>query len=257
MKNRTFKISAILIITILISGLLGGIVALGISQDNSITAPLGEKRVVVSEDSAITEAVKKTSDSVVSIVSGSSVNSMDPVEQGKVIGSGFFVSSNGLVVTNAHVVDNPSQTYVVVTQDKKMYKVEKINRDSGNDIALLKISGSNFKAVELGDSDSLQPGQRVIAIGTALGKLNNTVTTGVISAIGRGITASNSTGLQQETIDNVIQVDAALNPGNSGGPLIDLSGKVVGINFAITENAENIGFAIPSNVIKKVISGQI
>lgn len=173
------------------------------------------------------------------------------------IGSGFVVSKDGLVVTNKHVVSSAGN-YSVITGSEKKYKVEKIYRDPLNDIAILKIDPNQNKTealipVELGDSSKLEAGQFVIAMGTALGEFRNTVTTGVISGLGRGITAGNEFQGFVERLDNVIQTDAAINYGNSGGPLLNSSGQVIGINTAIASGGQNIGFALPINILKESI----
>ncbi len=172
-------------------------------------------------------------------------------------GSGFIVSEDGLVVTNRHVVADPEASYTVILNDQTEYSAEVLSRDSVNDVAVLRIKdgeGNEAKGLTpapLGDSDKIQVGQRVIAIGNALAEYENTVTVGVISAKGRSISAGsiNST----ESLINLIQTDAAINPGNSGGPLVNLSGEVIGINTAIAANAQGIGFAIPINDVKNVI----
>jgi serine protease Do len=174
--------------------------------------------------------------------------------QSQNIGSGFIVSSDGLVVTSKHVVSD-SATYSVVTSANKSYAVQKIYKDPLNDIAILKINpadnlGQSLKPVTFGDSSKLQVGQFVVAIGTALGEFTNTVTTGVISGLGRAITAGGQFQGYVENLNNVIQTDAAINPGNSGGPLVDSKGNVIGINTAIAQNGQNIGFALPINVVK-------
>lgn len=171
------------------------------------------------------------------------------------IGSGFLVSSDGLIVTNKHVVSNAQAKYTVIINNDKKYDVKKIYRDPLNDVAILKIDpsqnfGQDLKPVTLGDSTNLQVGQFVIAIGTALGEFRNTVTTGVISGLGRGITAGSVFQQYAERLDNVIQTDAAINPGNSGGPLLNSSGQVIGINTAVASEGQNIGFALPINVVK-------
>jgi S1-C subfamily serine protease len=125
--------------------------------------------------------------------------------------------------------------------------------DPSNDIAVIKIDTNNLSPVEMGDSTNLQVGQYVVAIGTALGEFRNTVTQGVISGLGRGITAGNPYQGYVEQLDNVIQTDAAINPGNSGGPLLNSGGQVIGINVAVAEGAQNIGFAIPVNTVKKAL----
>jgi len=172
------------------------------------------------------------------------------------IGSGFVISAEGLIVTNKHVVSDTEATYKVITKDDKNYDVQKIYRDPVNDIAILKINpstGSGLKPVEMGDSSKLKVGQFVIAIGTALGEFRHTVTTGVVSGLGRGITAGSSLEGAVEKLDNVIQTDAAINPGNSGGPLLNSAGQVIGVNTAVSAQGQNIGFAIPINVVSETI----
>jgi S1-C subfamily serine protease len=175
------------------------------------------------------------------------------------IGSGFAVSKDGLIITNKHVVADSSLTYKVSTSDGKSYDVKTISRDPNNDIAVVKIdfpegSGQSFNPVELGDSSNLQVGQFVIAIGTALGEFRNTVTTGVISGLGRGIDAGTNFQGYVERLDNVIQTDAAINPGNSGGPLLNSLGQVIGINVAVAQGANNIAFSIPINTVKDALN---
>jgi S1-C subfamily serine protease len=231
------------------------------------SAPTGTTQVrVLDEQSGVVDVVDRVSPSVVTVtieIPQRRVLNFDPflgfqqsIVGGKPqdIGSGFIISSDGLVVTNKHVVSDLQATYKVVTKDNKEYKVEKISRDPSNDIAILKISGaSNLPAVELGTSSNLKVGQFVIAIGTALGEFRNTVTTGVVSGLGRGIDAGDQFAGYVERLDNVIQTDAAINPGNSGGPLLNSAGQVIGINVAIAAGAQNIGFAIPIDVVKSAI----
>jgi len=173
------------------------------------------------------------------------------------IGSGFIISADGLVVTNKHVVADTQAKYRVITKDDKEYEVKKIYRDPVNDLAILKIDPdvtSGLKPVELGDSDKLKVGQFVIAIGTALGQFRHTVTTGVISGLGRGITAGSPFEGYVERLDNVIQTDAAINPGNSGGPLLNSAGQVIGVNVAVAAEGQNIGFALPINLVKESLA---
>jgi serine protease Do len=165
----------------------------------------------------------------------------------KDIGTGFVVSDNeGLIVTNRHVVEDVQAEYQVFDTDGKAYPVTKIYRDPTNDLAIIQ-ADIKLPALPLGDSAASQVGQSVIAIGTALGEFRQTVTTGVVSGLGRGIEAN--TGFSMERIDNLIQTDAAINPGNSGGPLLNMRGEVIGVNVAVAQ-AENIGFAIPVNTVK-------
>jgi len=169
------------------------------------------------------------------------------------IGSGFIVSSDGLIITNKHVVGDTEASYTVFTNDKKEYKVASIFRDPLNDLAILKINAKNLNPLELGDSSKLKLGQIAITIGTPLGEFANTVTSGIISGLGRGITAGSPYEAHVEKLDNVIQTDAAISPGNSGGPLLNSSGQVIGINTAIAQQGQNLGFAIPSNVVSELI----
>jgi S1-C subfamily serine protease len=170
------------------------------------------------------------------------------------IGSGFIISADGLVITNKHVVQDTSSTYKVLTNDDKKYDVEKIYRDPLNDLAILKINASGLKPLKLGDSSKLKLGQMAVAIGTPLGEFKNTVTSGIISGLGRGITAGSPFEGSVEKLDNVIQTDAAISPGNSGGPLLNSAGEVIGINTAVASEGQNIGFAIPVNIVKDLIN---
>ncbi len=178
-------------------------------------------------------------------------------------GTGFIVSEDGMILTNKHVVLDTEAEYTVLTNDGKSYPAKVLARDPVQDLAVIKISQektvnnqgnftlTNFPVVKLGDSDSLQIGQTVIAIGNSLGEFRNTVSVGVVSGLGRSITASG--GGLSETIEDVIQTDAAINQGNSGGPLLNLKGEVIGIDTAMVQGAQSIGFAIPINYAKKDI----
>ncbi len=167
-------------------------------------------------------------------------------------GTGFVISSKkGLILTNKHVVSDEEAEYTVVTNDGEKYKAEVLARDPFNDIAILKIATDKLPEIQLGDSDQLKVGETVIAIGNALGEYRNTVTKGVISGISRRVIASGAGG--SEVLEGVIQTDAAINFGNSGGPLINIQGEVIGINTAISRQGQLIGFAIPSNQAKQVV----
>jgi len=234
---------------------------------SSIITPK-ESLKVVSEESVTIDVVKKVGPSVVTVVEQSNrslslspfsifdLPSQRPAQPESVnIGSGFIVSGDGFIITSKHVVQDTGVKYQIITNDDKKYTVQKVFRDPLNDIAILKVDpqdvpGESLNAVTLGDSAKLQVGQFVVAIGTALGEFKNTVTTGVISGLGRGITAGDQFQGVVERLDNVIQTDAAINPGNSGGPLVSSSGQVIGINTAVSQNGQNIGFALPINVVK-------
>ena len=209
---------------------------------------------VTEEENVIINVVKDSSPSVVSIaVSQVKLKSGEGlVDEVSNIGTGFIVDPNGIVITNQHVVSDVSGTYKVITSDGKEYELVEILRDDSNDIALLKIDATSLKSLELGDSDTLVAGQTVIAIGTPLGEYAGSVTTGVISGLNRSVTTSSGWfGSTTKMYENVIQTDAAVNSGNSGGPLISTEGKVIGINFATTANADNISFALPINTVKQ------
>jgi len=167
-------------------------------------------------------------------------------------GSGFIVSSEGVVVTNRHVVDQDEVDYTVFTNDGTKYDAKVLAKDTVNDLAVLKIPGEGLPFLEFGEVDSLKVGQTVIAIGNALGEFRNTVSVGVVSGLSRSITAGNELG-QAEQLDEVIQTDAAINPGNSGGPLLNTAGQVIGVNVAMAVGSENIGFALPANVAREVV----
>ncbi|MBI5401291.1 trypsin-like peptidase domain-containing protein [Candidatus Wolfebacteria bacterium] len=167
-------------------------------------------------------------------------------------GTGFIISSDGMIVTNKHVVEDEKAEYTVLTNDGKKYPAQVLARDPLNDLAVLKINEKNLPVLKLGDSDKIKIGRTVIAIGNALGEFRNTVSAGIISGLKRSVAASGmASGAEQ--LQEVIQTDAAINPGNSGGPLLNLAGEVVGVNTAMAQGAENIGFAIPVNQIKKSI----
>lgn len=223
-------------------------------------------RKILNEESVVISVAEKASPSVVTVsveAPKRRIFSINPfggfsqsVEGGEPqdIGTGFIVSKDGLILTNKHVVSVSGAKYKVITKDNKEYNVTQINRDPSNDIAVLKIDANDLVPLELGDSDDLKVGQFVIAIGTALGEFRHTVTTGVISGLGRGITAGSVYEGYVEELSNVIQTDAAINYGNSGGPLLNSVGEVIGVNVAIASNAQNIGFAIPINTVKQSLS---
>jgi serine protease Do len=223
-----------------------------------------QKKEVVKEESVIIDIVDNASPSVVTVGVKKTQQVFDPfsffggqqfreesIERD--IGSGFVISSDGMVVTNKHVVADPEAEYNVITKDDQEYQVQKIYRDPGLDLAILKIDASGLNPLKLGNSDNIQVGQLAVAIGTALGEFRNTVTTGVISGVGRGVSAGSPFGGFSENLENVIQTDAAINPGNSGGPLLNSAGEVIGVNWAVSQGAENIGFAIPINIVKSAL----
>jgi S1-C subfamily serine protease len=201
----------------------------------------------------IPEVVKQVSPAVVSIaVSSASLEEESGVTQeSDKIGTGFVIDSeSGIIVTNQHVVSDTNAQYQVVTQDNKVLSVSKIIRDATNDIAFVIVGEKSLRSLQLGDSEEINVGETVIAIGTPLGQYPGSVTVGVVSGLGRTVkTGGGFWGVVKE-YENVIQTDAAINPGNSGGPLLNGSGKVIGVNFATTGGADNISFALPVNVVK-------
>ena len=166
-------------------------------------------------------------------------------------GSGFIVDPSGLVLTNKHVVADPKAEYLVTLPNEDTYPAKVLARDPMNDVAVLKIEAENLPYLGLGDSDTINLGQSVLAIGTALGEFQNTVSCGIISGLSRFINAITDQEGHSQRLRGLIQTDAAINPGNSGGPLVDLHGDVIGINAAIVFGAQNIGFAIPINKAKR------
>lgn len=233
------------------------------------TVEVGNIRVL-DEESVIINAIDKALPSVVTISIKRTtrtpgrieINPFDPfsfrqtpgedrtIERN--IGSGFAIR-NDLIITNKHVVGDPDATYTIITNDEKEIAVTKISKDPLNDLAILQVDTDDLQPIVLGDSENLKLGQIVIAIGTPLGEFTNTVTSGIISGLGRGITAGSPYEGFVERLDNVIQTDAAINPGNSGGPLLNSLGEVIGVNTAVSAESENIGFAIPVNIVKDLV----
>lgn len=240
-----------------------------------------QEAAFVSEEEMIIAAVKKVSPSVVSIIITKDLPIMEtyyynPFEEFKEFfgdnfgieipqqrqngterteiggGTGFIVSEDGLILTNKHVVLDEEADYTVLTNEGESFDAQVLARDPFQDIAILKIeTDRKLPVVELADSDKLQIGQSVIAIGNVLGEFRNSVSVGIVSGLGRTITASS--GDFSEVLDNIIQTDAAINKGNSGGPLLNLRGEVIGINTAVDLTAENVGFAIPIGKAKRDI----
>lgn len=281
MKHRATLLLATFAVAIA-GGVIGGgaIAYIMDAQDasdteNTIIAGANADTISVQEESATSGVVEKTKTSVVSIVITKELEqnpfpANDPffdqffmpqqtvpneneqqgnresqkIEVGE--GSGFIITADGLIVTNRHVVSDEDAEYTVVFDDGTKYDAQVLARDTFNDLAILKIDAQNLTPLALGDSDSLSQGQTVIAIGNTLGQYRNTVTKGIVSGLARDLGGDYS---------GLIQTDAAINQGNSGGPLLNLEGQVVGINTAVDRSAggENIGFAIPINEAKASI----
>lgn len=207
-------------------------------------------------EGSIADVVSKISTSVVSIVTSVQATSyFGQSYTSQAAGTGIIVSSDGYILTNKHVIEG-AKTISVVLDDGTIYKdVSVAAVDSLNDVAFLKIKDvSDLTAAKLGDSKTISVGQQVVAIGNALGEYQNSVTSGVISGTGRSLTATDSTGSVSEKLTDMIQTDAAINSGNSGGPLINAAGEVIGVNTATSSTAENMGFAIPIAAVKGMLS---
>lgn len=219
----------------------------------------------------IKAAIKKTVPAVVSIVANKAlvkklggwtfsegektpIEFSAPLKKEKIKvsgGTGFITSSNGIILTNRHVIADPKSEYSVVLNDGRKFPVRILGQDLINDIAILKIEATDLPIIEFADSSNLELGQTAIAIGNALGQFQNTISVGVVSGLSRFITASSTVSGESSKLRGLIQTDAAINPGNSGGPLINIEGKVIGVNAACVFGAENIGFALPVNNAKK------
>jgi len=190
---------------------------------------------------------------ILDLMTGQQTQQTSKVEKGS--GTGFLISADGLILTNKHIANAGKEgtaEYRIILNSGKQYYAQLIGKDPLNDFAILKIFDKNLPYVNLGDSDKLQLGSTVMAIGNTLGRYQNSVTKGIVSGIGRSLIASDQAG-NAEALDNVLQTDAGINQGNSGGPLIDLLGNVVGINVAIDQGGSSIGFAIPINDARPVI----
>lgn len=207
-------------------------------------------------EGSVADIVDKVSESVVSIVTSVKTTSFfGGSYDSEAAGTGIIVSSNGYILTNKHVIDGATKISVVLDDGTTFEDVKIAEVDPLNDVAFLKISDvSDLKAATLGDSKTINVGQQVIAIGNALGQYQNTVTSGIISGIGRSLTATDSTGSMSEELSDMIQTDAAINSGNSGGPLVNAAGEVIGINTATSSTAENMGFAIPISSVKGMLA---
>jgi len=280
MKNNNRPMIVFLAILSFLAGILGSFVGVSaVSSSTTIQKALGittnesglptsskVENITVREDSGVISAVKKVTPAVVSIIFTKDVQVINPfaspfgdqtnsVQQQQGGGSGFIITSDGLIATNKHVADVDGAKYTVISADGKKYDAQVISKDPIYDFAILKIDAKGLPTVEFGDSDDLEIGQRVIAIGNALGEFQNSVTVGVLSGKERSIQASDSSGGNVQSIDNLLQTDAAINEGNSGGTLVNLKGQVVGINTATAAKgqAEGLGFAIPINSLKTAI----
>ena len=209
-------------------------------------------------EGSIADVASRVAPSVVSIITEVKTKSYsflygESESTGAAAGTGVIVSPNGYVLTNKHVIEGATKIYIVMDDGEVCKDVEFVGADPFDDVAFLKIKdASNLPAVTLGDSKTITVGQQVIAIGNALGQYQNTVTSGIISGTGRSLTATDSSYQNAETLTDMIQTDAAINSGNSGGPLVNAAGEVIGINTAVS-SGNNIGFAIPISSVKGML----
>jgi S1-C subfamily serine protease len=231
----------------------GGLTAVGVS--NLLNAPAAVppqttsqgstvSDVTIDESSAVIGAVAKVGPAVVTIQTSRA--------SGSASGSGFIYDPNGFILTNRHVVEDAT-TLTVVLEDGRQFPGTVYGIDPLTDLAIVTIEATDLPAAPIGQSAALEPGQLAIAIGNPLGDYENTVTTGVVSGIGRQIIASNPTQTSSDVLRNLIQTDAAINPGNSGGPLVNSAGQVIGVNTAVSEDAQGLGFSIPIDVARPIM----
>lgn len=232
----------------------------GLVTLDSSTISNNREKIVLQEGEVVADVAKKVSPSVVSIVvDGEQQIGFFGSVPSEGAGTGIVISKDGYILTNSHVISEGATKIQVIMSDETTYTdVRLVGRDPLNDIAFLKIANvQDLTPAQLGDSSAVSVGQKVVAIGNALGQYQTSVTSGIISAVGRPLTAASGTGDGQESLENLFQTDAAINPGNSGGPLVNLKGEVIGINTAVAASAEGIGFAIPINdaqgLIKHVV----
>lgn len=263
-KNNKIALALFLLLISISAGFFGGY--FGSQAKNSRSNSLEtQKEIINDEGNLITQIARDVGPSVVSVnvTSQGTVSTFfgpqTTVQESA--GTGFIVSEDGVVVTNRHVVPKGVKNISITLSDgTELSDVEVIGRTNDNDtldIAFLKIKdkkGKELKPVKLGDSNKVEVGDRVVAIGNALGQFQNTVTSGIISGYGRSIEAGDESGSSGETLQNLFQTDAAINQGNSGGPLVNMQGEVIAVNTAVAGGrAENIGFAIPISDIQGLI----
>ena len=267
LRNKKVALPALLVIVSLGAGFFGG--WLGSKNRVNLTDKntKASQQIILNESQLISEIAKNVGPSVVSVNVTSKSSQMDffgnsrPTQE-ESAGTGFILNAEGVIITNRHVVPKgASDVSVTLSDGTELDNVSVIGRTNDGDpldVSFLKINdkkGKTLQPVKLGDSSKMQVGDKVIAIGNALGQFQNTVTAGIISGHGRSIQASDGRNLaNSETLEDLFQTDAAINQGNSGGPLVNVNGEVIGINTAIAGNAQNIGFAIPLNDVKGLIT---
>ncbi len=248
MRTRNFLAGGAAVVAFASGGLLTHELLDGSSSATTTASPAAQTRAVADDSSTAARVYDGAKDAVTYIVADTA--------EGQATGSGFVVSSDGLIVTNDHVVDGATQVQVKIGTSGKAQDAQVVGVDASHDLALLKVDASNLKALDLGDSSSVGVGDATYAIGNPYG-LDHTLTTGIVSALNRDLQSPNGS-----TIRGAIQTDAALNPGNSGGPLLDASGQVIGVNAQIATGGNSsggqggnvgIGFAIPASTVKSFL----
>lgn len=268
--NVKYLAIALVLIASMATGFVGGWVGAGSRGVGNLASTDVQRQVIYSQDQLISSIAKSVSQSVVSVnVTSQSSSSSDSFfgfgapqqTTQQSAGTGIIISSNGLIVTNRHVVPAGTTSVSVTlsdgTQLNNVQVVGRTNQSDSLDVAFLKITNANGHTLvpaQLGDSSTVKVGDSVVAIGNALGQFQNTVTSGIISGFGRSVQASDqgnsNTG---ENLEDLFQTDAAINEGNSGGPLVNMNGQVIGIDTAVASDAQGIGFAIPINDVSGLI----
>lgn len=256
---------AFMMLAVLSLGFLGGWLGSQRKAEQLPSISKADQRVVLNESQLISDIAKTVGPSVVSVEVTSQARQYDLFGRSRAVdqqsaGTGIIISKDGYVVTNRHVIpEGTTKVSVTLSDGTELDNVEVVGRTASSDtldIAFLKITdkkGKELTPAKLGDSSKVQVGDKVVAIGNALGQFQNTVTSGIISGYGRSVQAGDGSG-DSETLQNLFQTDASINQGNSGGPLVNISGEVIGINTAVAgEGAENIGFTIPINDVQVLV----
>jgi serine protease Do len=251
--GRYVAITILLLVACFTAGLGGGYVASNFNTPSTLLNHNADGNAFVSKDEEDVSAVaSKVGPSVVSIVTKEQAQTIRGAQTLEGAGSGIIISKDGYILTNKHVVSGSTQLSVITSDGTVHDNARVLGTDPLNDLAFIKLDGvTNLTPAVLGDSSSVRIGQKVVAIGNSLGEFQNTVTSGIISGTGRPISAQE--GGSVENLTDLLQTDAAINPGNSGGPLVNLSGQVIGINTAVAQDAQSIGFSIPINSAKGII----
>ncbi|MEO5950420.1 MAG: trypsin-like peptidase domain-containing protein [Candidatus Saccharimonadales bacterium] len=258
-KNHTlqFVIGAIILVLICFAAGFGGnYLSSLLNGSSSLTSreqvQQDGNQLASKEEEDIAGIAAKVGPSVVSIITQSPGSASAGAQESA--GTGIIVGADGYVLTNKHVIDGAATVQVTLSDGTVYENVDVLGTDPLNDVAFLKIKDAhNLPAAQLGDSTSVKIGQKVVAIGNSLGQYDNTVTSGIISGVGRPISAQ--AGNSVENLTDLIQTDAAINPGNSGGPLLNMQGQVIGLNTAVAQDAQGIGFSIPINATKGILKG--